>query len=248
MKRLEGKVAIVTGAGQGIGRGIAIAFAKEGASVVLATRTVSKAEDAVHEIEAFGGKALALSCDVKDYDQVREVVKKTVEVFGTVDILYNNAQQFVFDKLLVDNTDEDLDVVFNSGFRAAFHFMKECYPIMAAKGKGVVINTASAVGVLCIPGYLAYASNKEAIRAMTRVAAREWGPVGIRCNCICPMAETISMTDMQREVLPGMMALGKIPSIEQIGEVAVFLASDESSCMTGISMFADSGMLIDAAR
>ena len=248
MKRLEGKTAIVTGSGQGIGRAIAIAFAKEGANVTLATRTVSRAEDAVKEIEEFGGSAIAVSCDVKDHEQVKAAVRKTVETFGTVDILVNNAQQFIWDKPFMEYTDEDLDVVFHSGYRATFWFMKECMPIMAEKKYGKIINTASAAGIFSTPGTVAYASNKEAIRAMTRVAAREWGPLGINCNCIAPVADTVSMTDAQRAVLPQMAALQRIPSLEEIANVAIFLASDDSSCMTGITMMADAGCIIDAAR
>lgn len=248
MGKLDGRVAIVTGSGQGIGKGEAIELAKEGAKVVLATRTVSRAEDVQKEIEAFGGEAFAIACDVKDPEQVKNVVAKTVEKYGTVDILVNNAQQFIWETPLMEYTDDDMDMIFKSGFLAAFHFMKEVFPIMAEKGKGAIINTGSAAGTLGSAGAVAYASNKEAIRALTRVAAREWGPLGIRCNNICPVVDTVSMTDIQRQVLPQMAAQGRIPSAEEVGKVVVFLASDDSSALTGYTLNADAGLCVDTAR
>lgn len=248
MGKLNGKVAIVTGSGQGIGKGIAICLAKEGAKVVLATRTVSRAEDVQKEIKALGGESAAFSCDVKDKEQVKATVKFTIEKYGTVDILVNNAQQFIWDRQFEDYTDEDIDMVFNSGYKASFWFMKECFSIMKEKKYGKIINMGSAAGIMSLPGTLAYASNKEAIRAMSRVAAREWGQYGIFVNCIAPVAETVSMTPAQYDFLKAGSPLRRVGTIEDIGKAAVFLASSDSDYTTGTTLFVDGGFTIDTAR
>ncbi|MDO4313806.1 MAG: SDR family oxidoreductase [Eubacteriales bacterium] len=259
MGKLDGKVAIVTGAGQGVGRGIALALAKEGAFLSLPSRTASKVEALKEEIEAFGGAAIAFGCDVGEKEQVIHAVKKTVEVYGTVDILINNAQTTVPAHSLLDYTDEEVDRVFKSGYWASLWFMKECYPYLKEQN-GCVINFASAIGLNSVPGYLAYASTKEAIRSLSRIAAKEWGRDGIRVNVIVPGAEspgnTQAIIDLAKwSESSGIKASFGTPAIprkgrpeEDIGRVAVFLCSEDASFLSGYTYCVDGGYCIDASR
>ena len=248
MGKFDGKVALVTGSGQGIGKAIAIELARGGAKVALVTRTVSRAEDVKKEIEAFGGEAVAISCDVKEKDQVKNAVKATLDAFGTIDILVNNAQQFIWNKDFCDYTEDDMEMIFFSGYRASFWFMCEVFPIMKEKHYGKIINCASGAGIFGNIGTLAYASNKEAIRAMTRVAAKEWGKYGIRVNNYAPVAKTASMLPEQEEMIGALAPVGYCADSEEVARAVVFLASDDSSYITGNTLFIDGGCTIDTAR
>ena len=259
MGRLDGKVAIVTGAGQGVGRGIALALAKEGAVLSLPARTASKVEAVQKEIEAFGGKAIAFGCDVGVKQQVKDAVKRTIDAYGTVDIVINNAQSILPAHSLIDYTDEEIDWVMKSGYWASLWFMQECYPYLK-ENQGCVINFASAIGLTAVPGYLAYASTKEAVRAMSRIAAKEWGQYGIRVNVIAPGAESPSALSAFPELLKWSEESGVKASFtpsaihrmgrpeEDIGRVVAFLCSEEASFLTGYTYCIDGGACIDASR
>lgn len=259
MRKLEGKIAIVTGAGQGIGRGIALAFAKEGAKLALPSRTFSKVETVKKEIEALGGVAIAMECDVGDKKQVIDAVDKTVKKYGAIDILINNAQTFVLPHSLVDYTDEEFKLVFNSGFMASLWFMQHCFPYLK-ESKGRVINFGSAIATSAFPGFMAYASTKEAIRALTRIAAKEWGHMGINVNCIAPSAETPAVGEAVKELFAWSKESGTPLSLvspvihrigrpeEDIGRVCVFLCSEDASFLTGYTYWIDGGVCMDASR
>lgn len=259
MGRLDGKVAIITGAGQGVGRGIALALAKEGAVLSLPARTASKVEAVQKEIEAIGGKAIAFACDVGVKEQVKVAVKKTIDEYGTVDIVINNAQSILPAHSFIDYTDEEIDWVMKSGYWASLWFMQECYPYLKER-KGCVINFASAIGLTAVPGYLAYASTKEAIRAMSKIAAKEWGQYGIRVNVIAPGAESPSSTSAYGELQKwteesGVVARFSPPAMkwrgrpeEDVGRVVAFLCSEEASFLTGYTYCIDGGACIDASR
>lgn len=188
MKRLSGRIALVTGAGQGVGFGIARALAAEGARLALAGRTLAKVEDARRQIEARGGEAFAVECDVKHPESLQACVQAVVKRFGGLNILVNNAQEVPLGTL-EKVTDEAFAAGWESGPLATFRLMKLCYPYL--KGNGSIVNLATAAGFRWdSSGYSAYGAVKEAIRQLTRGAACEWAKDGIRTNVILPLAES----------------------------------------------------------
>ena len=240
MGKLDGKTAIITGGGKGIGYGLARAFAKEGANLVLTGRTLSRLEAAKEKLEAeFGVKVLPIVADGADEAAIANVVSEAVKTFGHIDVLVNNAQVSKSGVMLKDHTKEDLDLAIYSGLYATFFYMRACYPYLK-ESKGSVINFASGAGLFGKLGQSSYAAAKEGIRGLSRVAAAEWGPDGIRVNVVCPLAMTESL-EQWRDAYPELFAktiqgipLGRFADPEKdIGRVCVFLASEEASYVTG---------------
>lgn len=252
MGRLDGKSAIVTGAGQGVGRGIALALAKEGAKVAVVGRTASKCARTADEIKSLGGTAIPLTCNVTRRAEVDTAVEETVKAFGTVDILVNNAAESRPGVLLVDTTDDDLSMAFGSSLLGTLYFMQACFPFLKEHG-GKVINVASTAGIVGQSGQTAYAVAKEGVRALTRVGAREWGQYKINVNVICPFANSPG-TMKWAEAFPAKMkqnlaalALRRIGDCEaDIGRAAVFLASSDSDYISGQTIMVDGGGNITA--
>jgi len=250
MGRLDDRIAIVTGAGQGVGRGIALALAKEGATVIVVGRTLEKCLRTVEEIEALGATANALACDTSRRDQVNAVVAATVEEFGTIDILVNNAQVARTGVPFEEVSDDDMDMALGSGFFGTFYFMQACFPHLKEAG-GKVINLGSASGMTGQAGFASYAAAKEGIRALTRVAAHEWARYGINVNVICPFANspgveklTEDAPDFAQQIL-SQVPIGRIGDCEaDIGRVAVFLASTDADYITGQTINVDGGIWI----
>jgi NAD(P)-dependent dehydrogenase (short-subunit alcohol dehydrogenase family) len=247
MGRLEGKVAIVTGANRGIGKAISLLFAREGARVAVLVRDGESGDAVVDEIRADGGTAVRVLCDVGDQSQISDAVSKVVSAFGTVDIMVNNAfDAATINATVLDAKRETIESQFNTGFFAALTFMQACYPHMETKG-GSIINFGSPAAMAAIAGYLPYSASKEAIRALSRTAAREWASKNIRVNVLCPVAATNEF--MQSAEAPPQIVLGRIGSPEKdVAPVALFLASEDSAYMTGYTLNADGGMLIDPGR
>lgn len=241
MGRLEGKTAIITGGGKGIGYGLARAFAKEGSNLVLTGRTLSRLENAKATIERDfpDVKVLPIVADGEHEESVREVVKKAAETFGRIDTLINNAQVSKSGVPLAEHTKADFDLAIYSGLYAAFYYMREAFPYLK-ESKGSVINFASGAGLFGKLGQASYAAAKEGIRGMSRVAAAEWGPDGVRVNVVCPLAMTESLKqwkeaypDLFEKTIQG-IPLGRFADPENdIGRVCVFLASDDASYVTG---------------
>lgn len=240
MKRLQGKVAIITGGGKGIGYGLARAFAAEGADLVITGRTVERLQNAKENLEKdFGVRVLPLAADGGDEEAVKAVVAKTVEEFGRIDTVINNAQVSKSGVLLKDHSRADFDMAILSGLYAAFFYMREAYPYLK-ESKGSVINFASGAGLFGKLGQSSYAAAKEGIRGMSRVAAAEWGPDGVRVNVVCPLAMTESLVEW-RENYPELfektiqgIPLGRFADPQDdIGRVCVFLASDDAHYVTG---------------
>jgi len=249
MSDLSGTHAIVTGAGQGVGRGIALALAKAGANVAVVGRTLEKCQNTVAEIEAAGGRAIALSCDVGHRDEVESTVQQVFQLFGSIHILVNNAHTSRPLVSMVDTSDRDLAIAFK-GYYGAVYMMQACYPHLQAS-RGSVINLGSVAGLRGDHGMMAYASAKEALRAMSRTAAREWGPQGIRVNVVCPFSESPGVQYMI-DTHPGFIdelteqtALKQLGRSEQdVGATVVFLCSDGGRFMTGQTLHVDGGIWI----
>lgn len=240
MKRLQDNVTIITGGGKGIGFGMASAFAKEGSNLVITGRNEARLLEAKKKLEAeYGVKVLALVADGADEAKIKEVISKTIEAFGKINTLINNAQASKSGLSLIEHTKEDFDLAINSGLYATFFYMREAFPYLK-ETKGSVINFASGAGMYGKPGQSSYGAAKEGIRGLSRVAATEWGPDGVRVNMIAPLAMTESLTEW-KEVYPELfqktiqgIPLGRFADpMQDIGKVAVFLASDDASYITG---------------
>ncbi|WP_419918632.1 SDR family NAD(P)-dependent oxidoreductase [Candidatus Poriferisocius sp.] len=246
MGMLEGKTAIVTGGGQGVGRGIALALAAEGAWVTVAARTEAKVQAVAAEITDRGGSALAQVCDVNDLAQIRACVDGTVEHFGTIDILVNNAQQVPHGRLL-EVGDEASLAAWTSGPLAAIRFMRLCHRYL--RGGGVIINQGSGSSLKTDPsGMGVYAGVKSAMQSITRAAAMEWGADGIRAITLMPVAMSPAMEQWSETNPEGFAALQERFALKRVGDaevdigrVVAFLCSDTASYMTGTTVNIDGG-------
>lgn len=259
---LTGKTAIITGGGRAvlesggcgsIGYGIATAYAKEGANLVLTGRNVQKLEDAKEELERlYGIKVLPVQADISaDADNeaiAKMVVDKAVEAFGHVDVLINNAQASASGVTLADHTTEQFNLAMYSGLYAAFYYMKACYPYLK-ETKGTVINFASGAGLFGNYGQCAYAATKEGIRGLSRVAATEWGRDGINVNVVCPLAWTAQLEKFEKAYPDAFKANVKMPPMghygdaeTEIGRVCVQLASPDFKYMSGETITLEGGM------
>lgn len=243
---LAGKVAIVTGAGQGVGRGIALALAREGAHVAVVDRNVETARDTAALIGEGQGTALVQRCDVSDSAQVNACVAAVVEVAGTVDILVNNAVDAVVGIPLQDLDDEQFLISFGSGPFASFWFMRACFPHLRDGGR--IINLRSGTENQAMAGYGGYVAAKSAVGGLTRAAAREWGRHGITVNALVPFALSPSAeADLAR--VPGrldamyrQLSIPRTADVEaDVGRAAVFLAGPDASFITGCTLSVDGG-------
>ncbi|PTT01756.1 SDR family NAD(P)-dependent oxidoreductase [Pseudomonas sp. HMWF006] len=247
MTRLGGKVAIIVGAGRGIGRATARLFAMQGAKVAVVSRTAENVDQVVADIQAAGGAALGIVCDIADPDQITAAVDKVMTAYGRIDILVNNAfdPSVVFSSV-VELSAEQLQRNFEMGPIAYLRTMQACYPHLKASGEGRVINFASLAGVVGMQGYAPYNMAKEAVRALTRSAAREWGADKITVNNVMPVADT---WEAAVDVPAPTNVLGRYGSPEEdIAPVVLFLASKDAQFLTGYSLTPDGGQIIDSAR
>ena len=259
---LTGKTAIITGAGYAvlsngrcgsIGYGIATAYAKEGANLVITGRNVSKLEKAKEELERlYGIKVLILAADISAGSDNEAIAKKVVDAavaeFGRIDVLINNAQASASGITLQDHTTEQFDLAIYSGLYATFYYMKACYPYLK-ETKGSVINFASGAGLFGNYGQCAYAAAKEGIRGLTRVAATEWSKDGINVNVICPLAWTSQLEQFEKAYPDAFKANVHMPPAghfgdpeKEIGRVCVQLASPDFKYMNGETITLEGGM------
>ena len=240
MKRLEGNVTIITGGGKGIGYGMAEAFAEAGSNLVITGRTLSRLEAAKDKLEAaYGIKVLPIVADGADEEAIKNVVSRTIAEYGKINTLVNNAQVSKSGLPLVEHTKEDFDLAIYSGLYAAFFYMRECHPYLK-ETHGSVINFASGAGLFGKLGQSSYAAAKEGIRGLSRVAAAEWGPDGIRVNVICPLAMTESLQEWKQnypelyeKTIQGIPLGHFADPKDDIGRVCVFLASEDAHYITG---------------
>lgn len=248
MAELAGKVALVTGGGQGVGQGIALALASEGVAVTITGRTLAKVEETARLITEHGGKALAVAGNVKDAADLAAMVEQTVATFGGLDILVNNAQEVPLGKL-EDVTDEAFIAGFESGPLATHRLMKLARPHMVARGGGTIFNLCSSAGIRWdMTGYGAYAAVKQAIRSLTRAAAAEWGREGIRVLTIAPHAESpglkwwLESNPEEAQAFFKTIPLGRIGKLEEdIGRAIVALCGQDLGYLTGATIPLDGG-------
>lgn len=259
---LSGKTAIITGAGYAkledgrcgsIGYGIATAYAKEGANLVITGRNVSKLEKAKEELEAlYGIKVLAISADIakgSDNEAIAKgVVDKAIAEFGRIDVLINNAQASASGVTIQDHTTEQFDLAMYSGLYATFYYMKACYPHLKAT-QGSIINFASGAGLFGNYGQCSYAAAKEGIRGLSRVAATEWAKDGINTNVVCPLAWTAQLEGFEKAYPEAFKANVKMPPAghfgdpeSEIGRACVQLANPDFKYMNGETITLEGGM------
>ena len=240
MIKLDGKVVIITGGGRGIGFGLSTAFAKAGAKIVITGRTESTLLIAKEKLEKeYDTEVLTVTADGADENAIKNVIEKTVQKFGRIDAVINNAQASASGKMLIQHTKEDIDLAINSGIYATFFYMKEAYPYLK-ESKGAVVNFASGAGLFGRIAQSSYAAAKEGIRGLSRVAATEWAPDGIRVDVICPLAMTEGLQkfkedypDRYEQTIKG-VPMGRFADPEKdVGGLCVFLCSDEASYITG---------------
>ena len=259
---LTGKTAIITGAGYAvlsdgrcgsIGYGIATAYAKEGANLVITGRNVQKLEKAKEELERlYGIKVLIMQADVNagadNEAVVQSVIDETMKMFGRIDVLINNAQASASGVPIADHTTDQFNLAMYSGLYATFYYMKACYPHLK-ETKGSVINFASGAGLFGNYGQCSYAAAKEGIRGLTRVAANEWGKDGINVNIVCPLAWTAQLEQFEKAYPDAFKANVHMPPAGhygdaelEIGRVCVQLASPDFKYMNGETLTLEGGM------
>jgi 2-hydroxycyclohexanecarboxyl-CoA dehydrogenase len=244
--RLAGQVAVVTGASRGIGLGEALALAEEGAAVSILATTEGDLARAAKEIEQQGGVALPIVADVSQRDQVDDAVRQTVDAFGRIDVLVNNAQRIPDLHAFEAWTEEELRSTFDSGFLGTWNCMQAVFPYMQKQRHGRIINTCSVVGLASWPGFAGYAATKEAIRALTRTVSQEWGQYGITVNVISPAVASTAMDKLYpegpaRDAILNQFAVRRFGDAQaDIGAAVVYLAAD-GGYVTGCTLSVDGG-------
>lgn len=250
MRRLEGKVALVTGAGKGIGEGIARRFAREGAAVGVLDIRHESCEAVAEGIREAGGQALAVACDIRDEQQVREAVEAVARAFGPITVLMNNAAVMPAGRLH-ETSPEDFDRCIAVNLRGAYLVNRAVIPGMLALGRGSIIHMASLTAQRGLPGLAAYSATKGALVSLTRAMSTDYARLGVRVNAISPgtidspmlhdfLAAQSDPEGLRRqydEVHP----IGRVGTIEEVANVAVFLASDEASFVSGSNYEVDGG-------
>ncbi|MEM1550868.1 MAG: 3-oxoacyl-ACP reductase family protein [Candidatus Bathyarchaeia archaeon] len=249
MGELEGKAAIVTGSGRGIGRAIALAFAKEGASVVVnVSRSVDQMNEVVNEIRSFGGKAIGVVADVSKYSEAGKLVNEAIKSFGKVDILVNNAG-IARPAMSYKITEEEWSSVINVNLTGTMNCIRAVAPHMIERKYGRIINISSVTGETGLIGNISYAASKAGMLAITKTAAKELARYGILVNAVCPGFIETAMTEWLKEPkfaekwLPR-IPLGRLGKPEEVASLVVFLASDKCSYMTGSVIYIDGGLTL----
>ncbi len=251
MTRLSGKVALITGGGTGIGRAIALAFAREGASVAVAGRRLEKLREVIVEVQKAGGAGLAMECDVTRARDVERAVKGTVERFGRLNVLVNNAGTLHV-STVEGISEEEWDRMMTVNLKGPFLMSRAVLPEFRKCGGGAIVNIGSVLGLVAVKDRAAYCASKGGVTMLTKAMAIDHAEEKIRVNCICPsIVETelvkgvFNETEQGRALRKARIAtipLGRIGSPADVAEMAVFLASEESSWLTGAAIPLDGGL------
>lgn len=243
---LNEKNALITGASRGIGKAIALAFAKNGANIaVIYAGNREKAEETCREAEAFGVKALPFCCDVSDFAAAKETVAAVTKALGPIDILVNNAG-ITRDGLIYSMKEEAFDAVIDTNLKGAFHMIKHCTPGFLKRRSGRILNISSISGLIGNAGQANYSASKAGLIGLTKSVAREFAPRGICCNAIAPGFIATEMTENigPENPLIGKIPLGRVGTPEDVAALAVFLAGDTAGYITGEVIRVDGGLAI----
>jgi NAD(P)-dependent dehydrogenase (short-subunit alcohol dehydrogenase family) len=252
--RLQDKVALITGGTSGIGEATAILFAREGASVAITGRDEKRGHPVTAKILQSGGKAIFIRTDVRKSGECRRAVDETLRAFGRLDILFNNAGVF-YPHTILDCSEEEWDLQLDINLKGTFLMSKFAIPGMIQQGSGVIINNSSGWGIVGGDKAVAYCASKGGVVLLTKAMAIDHGPQGIRVNCVCPgdvdtpmLPEDARLRGLKWEdYLAGCAnrPLGRIGTVDEIAEAALFLASEDSSFMTGAALVVDGGGTAD---
>lgn len=249
MARLENKVAIITGSGSGIGKEIALTYAKEGANIVVADFNEAGIQQTVKELNELGTKAIGVKVDVTNEEDISKMVDETVKAFGTIDILVNNAGISDNMQAAANVTDDVWERVMNINVNGVMRGIRKVLPIFLEKGAGTIVNMASISGLTGGRGGLAYTASKHAVVGMTKNIASQYGPQNIRCNAIGPAHIPTPLTENMANIdtfgmevaTRGVNTMVKPGTTSEIANIALFLASEESSYINGVTLAADFG-------
>ena len=246
MGLLNGKVALITGAARGIGKAIALRYAGEGADIAFTDLVINEvAEETVAQLESFGVRVKAYASNAADFEATQEVVAQVLADFGRIDILVNNAG-ITKDGLVMRMSEQQWDAVIAVNMKSAFNFLHAVVPVMARQRSGSIINMASIAGQTGNPGQVNYAASKAGLIAMAKSVAKEMGPRGIRANAIAPGYVLSEMTEALPQAVKDesikLIPLGRGASVDEIASVALFLASDLASYVTGQVIAVNGGM------
>lgn len=251
MNSFQGKVALITGALTGIGRAAAVIFAQEGAHIVVSGRRDKQGQELVAELQGLGAEAIFVRTDVRNEDDVRNLVDQTVKRFGRLDIAVNNAGTEGVPGLVTDQTAETYAATFDTNVLGTLLSMKHEMRVMLAQGSGSIVNVSSAYGSVGAAGASVYVASKHAVEGLTKSAALEVAGTGVRVNVVAPgttdtgMLTRFTNTDENKAALVSTVPVKRLATPEEIAHVIVFVASANASYMTGASIPVDGGMLAD---
>jgi NAD(P)-dependent dehydrogenase (short-subunit alcohol dehydrogenase family) len=247
---LAGKVAIVTGGTAGIGRAAAIAYAQQGAKVVVAGRRFEAGQETVRLIKAAGGEALFIQTDVTEETDVKTMVDRTVSVFGRLDMAFNNAGVFGESAVLTEQTDDDYDRIMTANVKGVWLCMKYEIAQMLKQGSGAIVNTSSILGVVAMAGVPLYTASKYAVQGLTKAAALQYAKSGIRINAVGPGAIATDMfeaatggQDEAKAYMAGLHPMGRIGQPAEVANAVLWLSSAQASFVTGETLMVDWGFI-----
>lgn len=247
MASLSGKIAIVTGGSSGIGKATAIAFAREGAKVVVASRREKEGQETVKQVQSAGSEGFFIKTDVSKETDVSAMVEKTIATYGHLDYAFNNAGIEQIPTPLVEQTEETFDQVMDINVKGVWLCMKHQIPQMLVSGGGAIVNMSSIAGMIGAPGLPIYVASKHAVLGLTKSVALEYAKEGIRINAVCPGMIETDLLDRAfanqevKERLIAMHPIGRVGKPEEIAEAVVWLCSDKASFVTGQSLPLDGG-------